>query len=833
MNHNYEFIHYEFGLPVKIFINSDDNYKPHFHKGLELIWVLDGRATLLVEREEYILQENDLLLINSFKSHTIVESTERTTYLVMHVDDNFCSKCIPDFYNQYFELRSTKSDSAEQGKYESIRYWFSRIVWAYNKKVKNFRDVIHDDLTKLFEYIAANFTKADPVSRDFEADRRDWNKIKNIISFIEKHYQEKLTLQGIADQEHYNLSYLSESFKRNVGITFRDYLDKVRLQKAMPEILYGKKSITEIAYDNGFNNLKSFYRAFKQNYACTPLEYKELFNSVVGNYVDRQQEPESFNIHEKLSAYLKMKERESSPELSVNEKKISVDLSREKGRLNKAWQKLINIGSAFTVLDNKVQDQIKEMQGEIGFEYLRFEGIFNDELEVCKEAPSSGIYYNWKMVDKVLDFVLSVKLKPFICLSFMPRALARTQKKVFYYKAYASPPKQMEKWLHLVHEFIVHCINRYGFEQVSSWYFQIWHEFSFNNVHWDGADEEYWEFYRLTAEEIKAVSPVLKVGPAAENYYYGIYKTEEFLRYCWEQKAPIDFYCADIYHNQIANTHALNFNKNEFFDDKLIFNIRFSLFDKMHTINTIRRTQQLISVYFLDKLDFFVVRWNISWDVKELIHDTAFMAPNIIDNVLKTHEYVAGMGFLSLSDILSEWPIDYGPFYGGSGLFNTEGIKKSSYYAFLLLSKLGGKLVDAGDDYIVTTQDEEIQILIYNYAYLDQIYMSGNHSAISEKNRYDVFQEKSMLQVEITLKGIFGAYKLVRHYLNRDNGSAYDEWLKMGHPQEMTDEEIAYLKRKAYPQMVTEVFDCEGEYRLKTQIPPHGVELIQLRRIFR
>ncbi|HEX2955002.1 MAG TPA: AraC family ligand binding domain-containing protein, partial [Bacillota bacterium] len=207
MNYNYEFINYEFGLPVKIFINSDNSYKPHFHKGLELIWVLDGRATLLIDREEHILRENDLLLINSFKSHTIVESSERTTYLVMHIDDNFCAKYLPDFYNRHFEVRSSKSEQDDQGKYDSIRYGFSKIVWAYNKKVKNFRDVINDELAKLFTYIAENFTKADLSGQDLDSEKRDWLKIKKIINYIEEHYQEKLTLQEIADREHYNLSY--------------------------------------------------------------------------------------------------------------------------------------------------------------------------------------------------------------------------------------------------------------------------------------------------------------------------------------------------------------------------------------------------------------------------------------------------------------------------------------------------------------------------------------------------------------------------------------------------------------------------------------------------
>jgi beta-xylosidase len=191
-----------------------------------------------------------------------------------------------------------------------------------------------------------------------------------------------------------------------------------------------------------------------------------------------------------------------------------------------------------------------------------------------------------------------------------------------------------------------------------------------------------------------------------------------------------------------------------------------------------------------------------------------------------------GLGYLNLSDLISEWPINELPFFGGRGLMNTEGIKKSGYYAYIILSELGDEIIAQGENYIITCKGDDIQILLYNYAYLNQSYRNGDYSIIDEYNRYQVFENKDSLKFKFKFSGLKGKYKLSHYHLNRDSGSAFDQWIKMGAPSDLNNHEIKYLKNKSFPDLMIDYLDLKGEYNLEAEVKRHGIEFYLLRKQF-
>lgn len=143
------------------------------------------------------------------------------------------------------------------------------------------------------------------------------------------------------------------------------------------------------------------------------------------------------------------------------------------------------------------------------------------------EDDDGNPIYNWEIVDFVLDTILQSGGKPFVELGFMPQPLADPQ---HYdqqadnwvngnYRAYgfASPPKDYQKWHDLVFELARHCLDRYGVEEVRTWYWELWNEPDLD-YYWRGSIEEYNQLYDYTAAAIKAVSPQLRVGgPGTTN----------------------------------------------------------------------------------------------------------------------------------------------------------------------------------------------------------------------------------------------------------------------------------------------------------------------------
>ena len=100
--------------------------------------------------------------------------------------------------------------------------------------------------------------------------------LQEIVNYIDQHYKENLSIQVLADYFYVSQSYLSRQFKQNFGTTIKEYIDSVRLEKAINDILHTNLSMTDIAYNNGFANPKSFNRIFKRIYKMTPHEYRKL-----------------------------------------------------------------------------------------------------------------------------------------------------------------------------------------------------------------------------------------------------------------------------------------------------------------------------------------------------------------------------------------------------------------------------------------------------------------------------------------------------------------------------------------------------------------------------
>ena len=100
--------------------------------------------------------------------------------------------------------------------------------------------------------------------------------INEVIRFADKHYREPLTLQTFCDQKHYNLSYISRRFKQETGITFRQYVQKVRMEKCCEFLAGSDMTVSEIARAVGYDDIQFFHSVFKRLLHMTPKEYRYL-----------------------------------------------------------------------------------------------------------------------------------------------------------------------------------------------------------------------------------------------------------------------------------------------------------------------------------------------------------------------------------------------------------------------------------------------------------------------------------------------------------------------------------------------------------------------------
>ncbi len=917
MSKFYEVIEMEDDSPIKILIHSVNKLEMHWHESMEIIIVLEGSINLRIEDKLFILQENDLVLINSKEIHNTSKTDGDNIILALQIRPEHLNLFYSQFYNMRFECNSVNCSIEEEEKFNRIRHYMGKLIWESNKKTQGYRFLVGNELNSLAYYLLNNFEYYIIEEKSKEITNSDIERLDRILIYINDHIGEKITLKDIAEKEHINFYYLSHFFKSKVGLNFQDYINIMRIEKAKNLLLNSNATITDISNGCGFSSTNYFNKVFKENSNTTPSQYRnnntristsddivKVTQTKTKTYLDVDRKA----VFKKVYSYIKPLDTKVDDYLiSPEHKKITIDIEDSVGTsYTPYWNKLITFGRAAEGLREGVQRQLRQMQEDIKFEYIRFHGIFSDDMMIYSLSTDGHATYNWTYVDELFDFFEDVEIKLFVELGFMPAELARSNETSKWWKANIAPPKDMKLWTELVKEFVKHCINRYGFEEVATWYFEVWNEPEYEGVFWAGTKEEFFEFYKETRLAIKSISKDLRVGGPAVTCGTLINSTwlDDFLEYCNNNKIHLDFLSIHIYPEYIPQSEPTerkkdvkkaNLNNDESMIDlnkldlsavdinqidlsKLdLSKIDFSKIDLSkldlsktdfsaidmsqidlsqidlskinykqidayklkriyhnddHTLNMINKVHKIIDDNLDYKPELIITEWNASSLSGNYIHDTAYIATFIIKNVLECLGKVNALGYWTFTDIFEEKKLGISHFHGGFGLINKDGLKKASYYAYYLFKKLGKKIIDKGDDYIVTQDGKDIQILAYNYVYFDELFLSGDTSALIHKNRYDIYEKKPEKSFEFNLMKFCGNYKITRYYLNRENGSVYDEWVKIGAPENMTREEIKYLDGISRPNIKTKNILIEDGYSITAQVPVHGIELISLEKIF-
>lgn len=137
------------------------------------------------------------------------------------------------------------------------------------------------------------------------------------------------------------------------------------------------------------------------------------------------------------------------------------------------------------------------------------------------EGANGKPIYDWTIVDRIFDTYLERKMKPLVEIGFMPQALSVKPEPYRHnwdpakpygniYTGWAHPPKDYAKWSELVYQWVKHCEQRYGRDEVASWYWEVWNEPDIG--YWQSTPEEYFKLYDFSADAVKRANPAIRIG---------------------------------------------------------------------------------------------------------------------------------------------------------------------------------------------------------------------------------------------------------------------------------------------------------------------------------
>jgi xylan 1,4-beta-xylosidase len=457
------------------------------------------------------------------------------------------------------------------------------------------------------------------------------------------------------------------------------------------------------------------------------------------------------------------------------------------------WEQMFGSGRAILSLREGYRQDLSTVKLDTGFTYLRFHAIFHDETGFFDVDAKGNAIYNFSYIDQIYDGLLDNGVKPFVELSFMPQKLASDPQMLhsFWYKQNISPPKDYAVWDAMIRAFVRHLIDRYGIDEVSQWYFEVWNE---PNIDFWGGDPKlktYLELYDHTARDVKQIDQRLRVGgPATARTDWVV----EFLAYCRKHNVPVDFVSTHVYGNDTSQD---------------IFGTAETIPQDRMVCRAVRKVHDQIGESQYPHLPLIMSEFNATWKTQTDITDSVFMGPWLADTIRQCDGLTEMMSYWSFSDVFEEQGVVKTPFYGGYGLVAEDSIPKPALNAFAMLHRLGDtRLPSSLDSALVTRRkDGTIVVALWNYAPPSESPLHGASRTFT-----------------LSLRGTGEHLRLWR--LDATHGNVNQAFAAMGGPAIPTRKQIVQLRRAGVMSPAETGRVENGQFKLEVQ--PQGLVVIEI-----
>ena len=253
----------EFPLQINIHDVQIQGYltKPHWHEHIELIYVLEGEAIFGVNNQEFLAREGDFIVANSNEVHSI-----------------YCNgKPLKDIVVIFEIEQISKTLAGKSAIYSSFIQRDTKIIEYMNALCEEFEGKKSESLLMskglvymLIAYLTRNHAVALLEEKNMVKCTRNLERINVVLDYIENHYAEPINNTELAQLIHVSDNHFYYLFKEIIGIAPHQYVNELRLKKAMKLLIKGQYNLLEIAEKTGFSDYNNFGRKFKEYYGYPP-----------------------------------------------------------------------------------------------------------------------------------------------------------------------------------------------------------------------------------------------------------------------------------------------------------------------------------------------------------------------------------------------------------------------------------------------------------------------------------------------------------------------------------------------------------------------------------
>lgn len=503
------------------------------------------------------------------------------------------------------------------------------------------------------------------------------------------------------------------------------------------------------------------------------------------------------------------------------------------------WNFCAGAGRAHEGLRAGWRDQLRNVVKHCGFRYLRFHGLFHDEMFPCRRE-NGKLIFNWQYIDDLFDGLLEAGIRPFVELGFFPADIAgESDFRLFWWKAHVTPPDDLGEWGVLVETLVRHLVQRYGLAEVRTWYFEVWNEpnlsFFFN-----GTRSQYFELYRVSALAVKRVDPSLKVGgPATSNFvpddrfsgekedrrrglthrfadlakapWRGVW-IEEFLEFCAHERLPLDFVSTHPYPTDYA------------------FDAGGEISPRTRPVDAPRRdlewVQRAVRASAYPTAEIHLTEFSSSPSLRDFTHDFPQAATFILKTNIEGSGLVHSLSYWTFTDICEEHGAGDTAFHGGFGLVTMQNIPKPAFHAYRFLAQLTAEEIHRAEGFLATrTAEGHLRAVAYHYP---AEHPDAPPLAFAPEAAYATLAVGTPKHFRATVSDLPPLTPYWIEVVDGRHGFSFRAWQQMGSPHSPTRFQIEKLREWSWTTHRTIVSTSEaGTLELDLKLEPWAICLIR------
>ena len=450
--------------------------------------------------------------------------------------------------------------------------------------------------------------------------------------------------------------------------------------------------------------------------------------------------------------------------------------------------------------------------------------------------------YDFTITDRTFDEYKKAGVRPFVELGFMPKDLAANVPGVTEYQLHYpkptmagsvnNPPKDYAMWGELVRKFTEHLVQRYGKQEVSTWYFEVWNEPDI--IYWHGTEEEYLKLYDFAVAGVRAALPDAKVGgpattgPTSEKAATYL---DAFLRHCLNDKSAADGKPVPL---DFISFHPKG--KPEVID-------RHERMGLGAELNAAKAGFEIVAKYPRYKHLPIILSEADPEGCAACSMKTNPANAYRNDSLYATYTAAAMKGLFDLGDsanvnleAMLSWSFEFEnkDYFEGYRTLATNGIDKPVLNVFRMAGLMSCDRVET----VSTGQIPVEQILktgVRQASDVDALATRGDHdAAVMVWNYHDDDLPAAAAQVDVAIEGIPAGVKrvLLQHYrIDGTHSNAYRVWKQMGSPQSPTPEQNARLREAGQLELLSspEWLDVsQGKASVTMELPRQATSLLRL-----